>query len=540
MARLDRLGPAKEVIQVGAVIGGEFSYDMLHAVHPIAEADLQGALRALADAELLYVRGLAPEASYQFKHALIRDAAYEALLKSRRKELHRQVAHTIDKQFPAFGESHPEVLARHFTEAGEPEPAVAAWSRASKTAEERGAFMEAEESCQQALALLKTLPQSPERDLGELELWRTIVRSRWVRSGYSAPVTIDATERAAALAEKTNNLLDLFLGVAGRWVTVSNSGDFVAADALADQAFELALREASSNALSTAHGILMLTRARQGDLAGFEQHFTAWLKLFENGGLPKFPGSSLIPFANAAINAWTMGRADVAREREARMIAAANTTDPFDSAFVAFYRSVFRLWEGEFEQAEALAAEALELSEKNQFPSWVASARLILGEARTQLGRATEGIELIRDGIARFLKIGTAVEPNPLGPLALAQMLAGDIDGALASVEQALQGNYVSPSTRNRALRMRGEVRLIQGQMELAEADFRETVALAQKMGAKTLELGATTSLARLLGQKGRRDEARSMLAEIYNWFTEGLDTQNLKDARALLDQLES
>jgi predicted ATPase len=178
MARLDRLGPAKEVIQVGAVIGSEFSYDMLHAVYPIAEADLQGALRKLTDAELLYVRGIAPEASYLFKHALIRDAAYEALLKSRRKELHRQVAHTIDEQFTAFGESHPEVLARHWTEAGETEPAIAAWSRAGKSAEERNAFKEALESCQQAFALLKTLPESPERDLGEFELWGVVGRIR--------------------------------------------------------------------------------------------------------------------------------------------------------------------------------------------------------------------------------------------------------------------------------------------------------------------------------------------------------------------------
>ena len=137
MARLDRLGPAKEVTQVGAVIGGEFSYELLHAVHPIAEEDLQRALRTLADAELIYVRGIAPEATYQFKHALIRDAAYEALLKSRRKDLHRLVARTIDEKFPALKEAHPEVLARHWTEAGETEPAIAEWSRAGKAA--RGA-----------------------------------------------------------------------------------------------------------------------------------------------------------------------------------------------------------------------------------------------------------------------------------------------------------------------------------------------------------------------------------------------------------------
>jgi class 3 adenylate cyclase len=159
MARLDRLGPAKEVIQVGAVIGSEFSYELLHAVHPLAEDDLQRALRTLADAELLYVRGIAPEATYLFKHALIRDAAYEALLKSRRKDLHRLVARAIDEKFPAHGEAHPEVLARHWTEAGETAPAIAQWSKAGETARAHNAFNEALESYRQAVALLNLLPE---------------------------------------------------------------------------------------------------------------------------------------------------------------------------------------------------------------------------------------------------------------------------------------------------------------------------------------------------------------------------------------------
>jgi predicted ATPase len=132
MARLDRLGAAKEVAQVGAVIGSEFSYELLHAVHPLAEEDLQGALRKLADAELIYVHGIPPEANYRFKHALIRDAAYEALLKSRRKELHRLVARGMDEKSPALKEMHPEVLARHWTDAGEIEPAIAEWSRRAR------------------------------------------------------------------------------------------------------------------------------------------------------------------------------------------------------------------------------------------------------------------------------------------------------------------------------------------------------------------------------------------------------------------------
>ncbi|MGH7840327.1 MAG: hypothetical protein ACREQT_02255 [Candidatus Binataceae bacterium] len=170
MARLDRLGPAREVLQVGAVLGGDFPYELLHAVHPVAEAELQAALRKLADAELLYVRGIAPDATYQFKHALIRDAAYEALLKTRRKELHRIVARTLDEQFPTIKETHPEVLARHWSEAGEIESAIAEWQRAGDRAVERRAYREAERYYRDVIALLRTLPDSPDRRSRELQV----------------------------------------------------------------------------------------------------------------------------------------------------------------------------------------------------------------------------------------------------------------------------------------------------------------------------------------------------------------------------------
>jgi predicted ATPase len=170
MARLDRLGPAKEVIQIGAVIGSEFNYELIHAVHPIAEDELQGALRKLTDAELLYVRGIAPDSTYQFKHALIRDAAYEALLKSRRKELHRRVARTINERFATFKESHPEVLARHWAEAGEIEPAISAWQKAGERAVAQRAFREAEQHYRDALTMLLALPESNERASRELTM----------------------------------------------------------------------------------------------------------------------------------------------------------------------------------------------------------------------------------------------------------------------------------------------------------------------------------------------------------------------------------
>src|SRR5262249_20637332 len=161
--------------QIGAVLGSDFSYALLHAVHPIAEAQFQAALLHLADAELLYVRGLSPGATYQFKHALIRDAAYEALLKSRRKELHRTVARTIDAQCPVIKETQPEMRARHWTEAGETELAIAEWSRAGESARARNAFSEALADYQHVVALLHLLPETPERDRRELTFRQLII-----------------------------------------------------------------------------------------------------------------------------------------------------------------------------------------------------------------------------------------------------------------------------------------------------------------------------------------------------------------------------
>jgi tetratricopeptide (TPR) repeat protein len=540
MARLDRLGPAKEIIQIGAVIGREFSYELLHALHPIAEAELQRALRTLADAELLYVRGIAPDATYQFKHALIQDAAYEALLKSRRKELHRLVAHTIDEKFPPLKETQPEVLARHWTEAGETESAIAEWSRAGKAAEARNAFKEARESYQQAVAQLRLLPESPERDLRELKLRQSVIAMLYVMRGYSAPETMEATERAAVLAEKSGNLKQLVISMLGRSVAAHTSGDLPTAAKLLDQALGLALREGSPTRLASVYTLQILTGYWSGDLAGAEKHFTAGLKFFDAPGFRQSPTNGVIAaFGAASWNAWLLGCTDIACEREVQMRAAANGNNPNHLAYSGYCAAQLRVYMREYEQAEALAAGALELAEKHQFPRVAGLSRYVLGHARAQLGRPSQGLRLIREGMAGLLEVGERVGiTNFTAYLAEAQERDGSIVDAIETVERALQENPDELAYRPEVLRMRGELQLKQGRVDLAENDFRESIALALTMGARSWELRATTSLARLLNKQGRHDEARAMLADIYNWFTEGFDTADLKDAKALLDEL--
>jgi class 3 adenylate cyclase len=287
MARLDRLGAAKEVAQLAAVIGTEFSYELLQLISEMPEGELRTALTKLTDAELLYARGFPPEATYQFKHALIRDTAYDALLKSRRRELHRLVAQTIDKRFAALRE-RPEVLAHHWTEAGETELAIAQWSKAGKAAEARNAFREAQQSYQRALAQLSLLPESAERDARELQLFQWLYFVLFVTRGWAAPETVAAVERARMLAEKRGNLRQLIGSMLRRCAQAFFAGELRTAGALADQALELAQRERSSAMLASVHERQLSICYYRGDLAAAEKHLAAGLEFFDD---PMFRGA---------------------------------------------------------------------------------------------------------------------------------------------------------------------------------------------------------------------------------------------------------
>jgi len=286
------------------------------------------------------------------------------------------------------------------------------------------------------------------------------------------------------------------------------------------------------------HTLQIQTRYWRGDLAGAEEHFADGLKFFDDPGFRQLPASIVVAYGLAAFNAWVFGRADIARERMAQMMTAANESNPFIMAFSTSFGAILQILLREYEQAEALAAKGLELSEKNQIPVIAALCRCALGRARAQLGCPTEGIALISQGIAGLLEVGTHVGDTAFTTwLAEAQARDGAIAGALRTVEEALRANPGAVVSKPDALRLRGELRLKRGQPQLAETDFNDAIALAQKIGAKALELRTTMSLARLLDQQGKRNDAHAKLAEIYGWFTEGFDTADLKDAKALLDE---
>jgi hypothetical protein len=539
MARLDRLGAAKEVLQIGAVIGNEFSYELLQAIDKRGDGDLEHEIDALADAQLLYVHGIAPDATYQFKHALIRDAAYGALLKSRRKELHRQIALTISEEFPALKTAQPEVLARHWAEAGEAEQAITEWSRAGRAAEAHNAFIEAEESFRQALAQLNLLPESRERDLREMEIRLAHFTMLNLARGWGAGETVEADARIRLLGEKSNRLKWLASSMVRRSFYALVAGDFATGAALADEGLELVQRQGNAATRAYLHHLKLCLYYYRGEFAAYEDIFAASRKFFDD---PVFrhdlQGAAIALFAYASWNAWKLGRPDVARVRLAEMSAAVNSANRQHLALSGYYRASFHTLAREYKAAEAFAAAALELFDKYHLPNLV-STKCLLGYARAQLGGTTDGIVQIGRGIDESVRIGNrAGVPFCMMLLAAAQSSAGAIKDGLETIERALNFNPQELVSRPETLRIRGELRLKQDNREQAESDFRDSLAMARSMGSKAWELRTSMSLARLLNSGGHRDEARTILAEIYGWFTEGFDTADLKEAKAFLDEL--
>jgi tetratricopeptide (TPR) repeat protein len=354
--------------------------------------------------------------------------------------------------------------------------------------------------------------------------------------------TIKAAERITLLAEKSRDLTLLGDSGAAQSFSAWAAGEVTAAGVLADRALELALLQRRPTTLALRYLLQIMVRYWRGDLAGAEYYFTIGLKFFDEPGFRRNPlGGAIGAFYYGAHNAWALERTELARMRLARMMAAVNRNSPHDLAISAHFAASLHICLGEYEEAAALAAQALEISEKNQFLNEAAMERLVLGEARAWLGSATEGIALMREGIAGMLefgqRLGIAIQGARMAEL---QARAGFVTDALDTMEQALRQQSDEPIFRPEILRIRGELQHRQGQTEMADSDFHEAITIAQRMGAKAWELRATMSLARLLAQQGKRAKAHVMLAKTYCSFKDGYATVDLKEAKTLLEELAS
>ena len=532
-ARIDRLpAEAKDLLQTLSVVGRQFPTALIRAIVRKSEDDLDRMLNNLQLGEFIYEQPAVADTEYIFKHALTQEVAYNSVLMERRKQVHERIGLAIESIYAGSIDDHLSELAHHFSRSADDERAVKFLSLAGRQSLRRNAFDEAMRRVRGALAHIAKLPVSFERNVRELELMDPLLRALWVSVAVDAREILEALERAESLAEQTGNLAGLVGILSLRRVQALRSGDYLSAASLAPRILELAEREGNASSLATAYNGMVEARFFAGDLAGAEAQFALWQKFRTKTLWPS------ITLGTAGICAWMMGRVRLARDRIAEAIAlAAAAKDPFALSGAKASESLLYFCLREPENVMATASQSIALSEENAI-LLMPDSRLLKAWALAQLGKPAEALVLFREDVEYQRLRSANYTYMPIRPEI--EAMTGALEAAMDSAQEALSRKNQNQSMRPDYFRIRGEIWLKRGNREAAEADFRQAVALAQQMDAKMFELRAATSLARLLRNSNRRAEARAILSAIYNWFTEGLDTADLKDAKAVLDELST
>jgi class 3 adenylate cyclase/tetratricopeptide (TPR) repeat protein len=546
ISRLDRIGPAaRETAQVGAVLGREFGYELIERVAQRPAAELQAVLGQLSDAGLLFCRGAPPHSSYLFKHALVQDVAYGTMLRIRRQELHARVAEVLERDFADLAERQPELLAHHLQAARNNQRAVEQWLKAGQRAAQRLAYVEAIAHLERGLGLLASLPKSAERDDQEIDLRLALgVPYITVRGMASDPVR-DTYRMARELAERRGDMRQLFQATYGLWQNAAGSGQHDAARLLAEGLLQVAGRGDDDGQHLQAHHSNWTTFWLGGDPARALAHCEEGSRLYDierhrshrhlYGGHD--PGVCARMTGSAVT--WLLGYPSKALTvvNEARALAE-RIAHPFSYEVSLEYSALVHALRGE--PAAALAhlatSDALRTEQRVAFSLNPAFLRAGADIAANEPERA---IESVRDSLAPG-QMSTFWMPYGLCLLAEALNRLGRHAEALATLARAFER---VAATGERCWdpelhRMNGLVLLAEGRGEEAQASLRHALYVARQQQAKSLELRAAMDLARLLGERGRREEARQLLAGLYGWFTEGFDTVDLNEAKTLIDAL--
>ena len=567
MAQLDRLAPIKEVAQVAACIGREFSHELIAVVAALPAPELDRALAELTAAELVFPRGTPPDASYSFKHALVQDAAYQSLLRSRRRQLHSRIGAVLEKQFPEVVEAQPEVLARHCAEAGLVGKAIAYAHRAARQAIERSAMVEAIAHLHQGLGMLDGLPDGVARHRQELELQTTLGVPLIAIRGFAAPEVERAYARARELCLQVGDAPQLSSVLFGLWWFYEGRADLRTAHEVAGQLLDMAQRGEAPADLIQAHRAMGHTLLWLGEFAPALAHFEQAIGHYDPQRHRSLaftagqePGVLARGFASHVL--WYLGYPDRALKtmREA-LSQAREVAHPYSLAFALDHAAWLHQYRGETAETRELAEADMKFSSEQGFPFFLAQGTMLRGWALAEQGGDGEGIAEMRRGLAAHEATGALlVRPYWLSLLARAGGRRGRAEEGLRLLDEASAMKHDQHVWKAELHRLRGELLLVGTGGEdgagtvpsdapaapqacqpvtQAEVCFRQALEVARGQQAKSLELRAGTSLARLWARQGKRAEARDLLAPIYGWFTEGFDTPDLRDSRARLDALQ-
>ena len=558
MARLDRLGPAKELAQIGATIGREVSHPLLAAVVRKPEAELQTALDRLIGAGLLLRQGSAPYETYFFKHALVRDAAYSTLLREQRRALHGRIAETLESQFPEVSEKQPELLARHCTEAGQIEKAAALWGKAGLRSAQRSALVEASEQLRRALDQIATLAPTSALRREEIKLQVALITPLLHVSGYAAPETRAAVERARLLIEQAEALGEppedpvlLFSVLYGFWVAnlVAFNGDVMRE--LAVQFLALADKQRATGPLMMAHRIMGLSLLHTGDIVDGRGHLDRAITLYDPAEhrplatrFGQDVGAATLCWKSLAF--WLLGYPEAAlADTEHALMVAREIGHSATLMYVLNFSAWTHIHCGNYATTNALVDEFSALKDQTGSVFWGAWGMMQRGCLLALTGKASDAVQTITCGVTAMRSTGTTMwMPFWLSYLARANAEIGQPDDARRCIGEAMAAVETAKERWCEAEvnRIAGEIALLSPEPDVAkaEAHFERALAVAREQQAKSWELRAAMSMARLWRDQGNRDEARDLLAPVYGWFTEGFDTLDLKEAKALLDALGS
>jgi predicted ATPase len=554
MARLDRMAPLKEIAQLAAVLGREFSYELIRAISPLDEEKLQAGLAELASAELLYQRGSPPDASYLFKHALVQDTAYQSLLKSKRLQHHVEVAGAIEQHFSHIAENHPELVAHHYAEAGMARSAIPYWQSAGRVAAQRSANVEAIRHFSAAIGLIRTLPDSAERDQSELAALTALGSILIASRGWASPETGSAYNRAQELCRRLGETPELSQALYGISTFHLLRGEQQMAHELARELLDYAERQQDSPVQVAANFVVGLSLYHLGDTASSKTYLERGLTLYDPSEHRLSPGVfgqdlKVSCLCYDALALWDLGYPDqaLARCREGLGLAR-KIAHPFSLVWALGNAVLFHFLRREWADAGSLIEEGLALAIEQEIPFFTAYLTLCRGSILAGEAQSELGIAQIHEGLAAYQALGTAAYlPHFLAILAEACARAGRIEEGLAAVTRALEivdanGDEI---WRSDLSRLHGELLLLNDMDAPSPKDFAgaqgrllEALESARRRGAKSYELRAAISLARMSQRTGETNKACDLLAGVYGWFTEGFETPDLREAAALIQEL--
>jgi predicted ATPase/class 3 adenylate cyclase len=550
MARLDRLGPLREVAQIGAVAGREFHYELLQAVAGMPRERLEDALGQLVRSELIFRRGESPHAVYTFKHTLVRDAAYASLLKSRRAHLHAAIASALEQQFPEIMQTQPETLAHHLTEAGLIEKAIGYWLQAGKNAAQRSANLEAIAHLRRGIELTSRLPAGEGRDKSELDFQLVLGPCLIATQGPAASTAVATFARARELCERLGEPPESLQ--VRFWLATVNvvRGELPqaleAVEGMPSAAEARGSRGALLNVIRGRAMILMfmgrIVEARE-QLERAVEMFAASDEADRLAARAAGQDAGVAMLAFAAWVFWILGQVD---EAVARMAAALERADAVQHAhthaYAWYYASVLHALRGEPAIAQSYAERCLTISEQQGFRQWLGLAQAIRGICAAVLDASAGRLDEVKAALDEYQRAGYQLGLTAQFVLLCpALLLRNEPEAALEVIDQGLAiVSYNSERFFEAELyRLKARALLMRGASDAeAEALLDQALRTARNQQARSLELRAATDLARLWMNQGKRAEARDVLSAIYARFTEGFDTQDLNNAKTLLGEL--